>query len=104
MAEQINSFREAATHPIAAASYAFTLVVAVFNIPALDAVGGVLWNQAGILFGATSVTATQLAPQIDWLPMAELQVVALITGGLFVVTRLYRLWTALNDRLEETNS
>jgi len=104
MTNQLQSLRDLLTHPLAAASYAFTAVAALLNVPFLDVIASVIWANAGTLFGGVSVVTTTLAPEIAWLPVEELRVAMVITGLLFVATRANRLWTAFKERYSETNS
>jgi len=99
------SLKEALTHPVATASAVISATIGYVSGWAptglLDAVVGSLWAQAGPLFAAASVSATQLAPQFAFLPADTLQVVALVLGVLFVATRLDSVIDGLQDRLED---
>ena len=99
------SLKEALTHPVATASAVVSGTVGYVSGWAptglLEAVGATAWEQAGALFAATSVTATQLAPQFAFLPADTLQVAALVLGVLFVATRLDSVVDGFRDRLED---
>lgn len=93
------SIRDILTHPLTTASAVIATVGGILKVPVLHAVFLVAWNNAGALFAATSVSATTLAPELSFLPSEPLLVAAILTGILFVLTKLDTLYDALADRL-----
>lgn len=92
---------EIVTHPWTTATVVIGVVGGVLQVPLVAALWDVLWSQAGALFAALSVTGFTLAPEVPWLPTQTIQVAALVAGGLFVLTRLHKVWTALREQLLE---
>ena len=100
----IDSLREFATHPFSLFAGILTALAQLFQIPFVDAAFGVLVSQSGTLFTITSVAAGTFAPQVAWLPAGHLQVAALITGALFLGSKLKVVYMSFRRRLRGDDS
>jgi hypothetical protein len=95
----IDSLREFATHPFSLGAAVLGGLAQLFQIPFIDAAFGVLVSQSGTLFTITSVAAGTFAPQVAWLPVEHLQVAALITGGLYLLSKIKVVYMGFRRRL-----
>ncbi|MFC7077869.1 hypothetical protein [Haloarcula halophila] len=95
----IDSLREFATHPLSVFAAGLTGVAQLFQIPFVDALFGTLVSQSGTLFTVFSVAAGTFAPQVSWLPVQTLQVAALITGALFLASKIRSVIMGFRSRL-----
>lgn len=86
----------ALTHPLTVVSTAVSLVASIVHVPVVSAAVSTAWHQAGTLFAAVSVSATQ-----GWLPPETGEAAVLVVGMLFLARMLDKLWDGLNRRLEK---
>lgn len=79
----IDRAREFVRHPLTVFSAAATSASALFSVPFLDPVMGVVWANVGQLFTAFSIGAFTIVPNVE-LPVAQLgealQITAIILG------------------------
>ncbi|WP_284007828.1 hypothetical protein [Haloarcula pelagica] len=100
----IDSLREFATHPFSLFAAILTAIAQLFQVPFVDAAFGVLVSQSGTLFTITSVAAGTFAPQVSWLPVEHLQVAALITGALYLLSKIKVVYMGFRKRLRGDDS
>jgi hypothetical protein len=102
----VESLREAAgtakwalSHPLTAAvAVGGSLASWVFGLPVGGDLAAWLIESSGTLFGAASVSAFTLGPQIEWLPADALQQVAIGLGVVFVGAKLHQAGKGLLTR------
>lgn len=82
------------THPLTAISILVGALGTVLPIPVLSALLEVVWAQAGTVFAAVSLTATQ-----GWLPSGTAEVVVFLAAALWFGRMLYKLYRGLDRRV-----
>lgn len=91
------TIKEAVTHPISTASAIVSAIGGMLFIPP-DLLAAAVWGSLGTLAPASTMTAFTLAPNIGWLPVDGLQIVALVLAGLYVVKLLVPFGKRLYNR------
>jgi hypothetical protein len=85
-------------HPLSVLSGAFALLGGWLKLPILGALWGALVANVGALFAAAGV-ASQFPRLVPLVSAGELQLLAFLLGGLFVLTRLDRFLDDVAARL-----
>lgn len=97
-----NPLLNALAHPVTLVMGSFASIVHFAQIPMLDAVGAVVWNNAGMIFTAVSIGGSQFAAQFGWVSSATVNALMLVAGALFLAKILDELWDKLQRRLKQS--
>ena len=84
------------THPLTVVSSGLGLVGSFFQVPFLSAAIETAWAQSSLLFGATSLSASQ-----GWLPAGWASAAVAITAVLFMGRMIQKLWSGYQARLND---
>lgn len=93
------SWKETVLHPVTVGVTAVLGLFQVFQFEIVEVLLTVVWSQVGTLFGAATVAAFTLAPEVDVLPEGTLSAVALGLGFVFVGKKLYSVGVEVRRRV-----
>lgn len=102
-----NEIEKALKNPVSWLVGSVASVLAVAGAVLSDPTGGVaavimvFVEQASGIFTAASIAGFTLAPQIEAIPTGAIQGVALVAGGVVVLTIASRVWDRLKSRFKE---
>jgi hypothetical protein len=93
-------FSDFVRHPVTLFAGAFSTATALLQVEFLRVVGWFLWGNLGELFTVASLAGFTVAPNITFVPENPLIVLAVLTGMVYLVKKVYEMGQELNNQLE----
>jgi len=95
------TLKELLTQPVTVATSAGLAIAHVLGIGWIDPVITVVLANIPTIFTALSISGFTLAPEVAWLPEETLTTLALVAGGIYVLTLVDRVIDQIQTRMDD---
>lgn len=98
------TLKDLLTQPVTIATSAGLAIAHVLGIAWIDPLVSVLLANIPTIFTVFSISGFTLAPEVAWLPEETLTTLALVAGGIYVLTLVDRVIDQIQERMDnDTN-